>query len=91
MAIKKAGITKLNGSNYRTWAAITRAIIEAKDTWDTIELLGPEAETPIEDIDDRIADRKAADIKVNCIIDTKTRTVIIGYCGPEALSRILYL
>ena len=35
--IKKVGIAKLNGSNYRTWAAITRTVIKAKDTWDTIE------------------------------------------------------
>jgi hypothetical protein len=30
--IKKAGITKLNGLNYRTWAVIIKAVIEAKDT-----------------------------------------------------------
>ena len=35
--IKKVGITKLNGSNYRTWIAITRTIIEVKEAWDVIE------------------------------------------------------
>jgi hypothetical protein len=31
LIIKKIGIIKLNSSNYRTWVAITRAVIEAKD------------------------------------------------------------
>ncbi len=35
--IKKVRIAKLNGSNYRTWAAITRAIIKVKDAWDAIK------------------------------------------------------
>jgi hypothetical protein len=31
------------------------------------------------------------DIKVNYIIDTKAKTIIIRYYKPEALSKILYL
>jgi hypothetical protein len=97
--IRKAGIAKLNGSNYRTWAAITRAVIEAKDAWDAIEPPAPEAKTSvIKGIDDGTAEGKKAaessgaiDTKVDRVMDAKARTVIIGYCGPEALSRILYL
>ena len=29
--------------------------------------------------------------KTDCVMDVKARTVIIGYCGQEALSKILYL
>jgi hypothetical protein len=90
-AIKKVAIAKLNGSNYRTWAAIIRAVIEAKDTWDAIEQPGLEAETSTKSTDDRIVKGKAAESKVSRVMDAKARTVIIGYCGPEALSRILHL
>ena len=95
--IRKVGIAKLNSSNYRTWAALTRAVIEAKDAWDAIELPAPEAETSVKGTGDRIVEGKAAessratDTKANRIMDAKARTVIMGYCGPEALSRILYL
>jgi hypothetical protein len=37
--IKKVGIVKLNGLNYRTWVTITRVVIEIKDAWDAIEQL----------------------------------------------------
>jgi hypothetical protein len=97
--IRKAGIAKLNGSNYRTWAAITRAVIEAKDAWDAIEPPAPEAKTSvIKGTDDGTAEGKkaaessgATDTKVDRVMDAKARTVIMGYCGPEALSRILHL
>ena len=95
--IKKIGIAKLNGSNYRTWAAITRAVIEAKDAWDAIELPGPEAETSVKSTGDgtvkgKVVESKGVtDTKVNRVMDAKARTVIMGYCGPEALSRILHL
>ena len=97
--IRKAEIAKLNGSNYRTWAAITRAVIKAKDAWDAIEPPALEAKTPvIKGIDDGTVEGKeaaessrATDTKVDRVIDAKARTVIMGYCGPEALSRILYL
>jgi hypothetical protein len=97
--IRKAGIAKLNGSNYRTWAVITRAVIKAKDAWDAIEPPALEAKTSIiKGIDDRTAEGKkaaessgATDTKVDRVMDAKARTVIMGYCGPEALSRILYL
>jgi hypothetical protein len=97
--IRKAGIAKLNGSNYRTWAAITRAVIEAKDAWDAIEPPALEAKTSvIKGTDDGIAEGKkaaessgATDTKVDRVMDAKARTVIMGYCGPEALSRILHL
>ncbi|KAG4435079.1 hypothetical protein IFR05_009438 [Cadophora sp. M221] len=97
LAIKKARIAKLNGSNYRTWAAIARAVIEAKDAWDAIELPGLKAETLVGSTDNGTAERKAAessratDMKVNRVIDAKARIVIMRYCGPEALSRILHL
>ncbi len=53
-AIKKAGITKLNGLNYRTWAAIIKAIIKAKDAWEAIKgPPAPEAKTPIKDTDNK--------------------------------------
>jgi hypothetical protein len=29
--------------------------------------------------------------KTNCVMDVKTRTVIMGYCEQEALSKILHL
>ena len=35
--IKKVGIVKLNGLNYRTWVIITRTVIGVKDIWDIIE------------------------------------------------------
>ena len=95
--IKRAGIAKLNSTNYRTWAAITRAVIEAKDAWDTIELPDPEAETSVKDTGDRTEKGKATESSktkepvVDRVKDAKARTVILGYCRPEALSRILYL
>ena len=96
-AIKKAGIAKLNGSNYRTWAAITRAVIEAKDAWDAIEPLGLGAETPGIGTDDGIIKGKVAELskianmKANRVMDVKARIIIIRYYRQEALSRILYL
>jgi hypothetical protein len=72
-------------------------VIKVKDTWDAIELLGPEAKTSIKSTDDGIVKGKAVvlgramDMKVNRVINAKARTVIIGYYGPEALSKILYL
>jgi len=88
-AIKRAGIAKLNGTNYRTWAAIVQAVIEAKDAWEAIEPPGLEAETPVRDTDDGIATSKVP--LPDRVRDAKARTVIMGYCGPEALSRILHL
>jgi hypothetical protein len=93
--IRKAGIAKLNGSNYRTWAAITRAVIKAKDAWDAIEPPALEAKTSvIKGIDDRIAEGKKAaelsgaiDTKVDRVMDAKARTVIIGYYRPECRIR----
>ena len=93
-AIKKVGISKLNGSNYRTWAAIVKAVIEAKDAWEAIEPPMPEAKTPVEDTDDGTAGSGVTGPKVqptDRVRDAKARTVIMGYCGPEALSRILHL
>ena len=51
---------------------------------------------PIKSIDNRTVKGKAVvsraiDTKASYIMDTKTRTVIIGYYRPEALSKILYL
>ena len=72
-------------------------MIEAKDAWDAIELLGLEAETSVKSTGDGTAEGKAVessgatDTKVNRVMDAKARTVIIGYYGPEALSRILHL
>jgi hypothetical protein len=71
-------------------------VIEAKDAWDAIELPGSEAETPVKSTDDRTVEGKAAasravDTKASRVTDAKARTVIMGYCGPEALSKILYL
>jgi len=95
-AIRKAGITKLNGSsNYRTWAAIIQAVIEAKDAWEAIEPSAPEAETSVEATDvgtakpKGVTDRKLS--STERVRDAKARAVILGYCGPEALTRILYL
>ena len=95
-AIKKAGTAKMNGSNYRTWAAITRTVIEAKDAWEAIEPMpAPKAEAPVEDTDDvKASPGKATESKapaVDRVRDAKARTVIMGYCGQEALSRILHL
>jgi hypothetical protein len=95
--IKKVGIAKLNGSNYRTWAAITRAVIEAKDAWDAIELPGLEAKASVKSTGDGTAEGKAAessgaiDPKADRVKDVKARAIIMGYCGPEPLSRILHL
>jgi hypothetical protein len=74
-------------------------VIKAKDAWDAIEPLALEAKTSIiKGIDDGTAEGKkaaessgATDTKVDRVMDAKARTVIMGYCGPEALSRILYL
>ncbi len=95
-AIKKAGITKLNGLNYRTWAIIIKAVIEAKDAWEAIEgLLAPEAKTPVEDMDD--GTEKSGSVTeskiqpMDRVRDVKARMVIMGYCGAEALLRILHL
>ena len=92
--IKRVGIAKLNGSNYRTWAAIAKAVIEAKDAWEAIEPPRPEAETPVKSTDDGTASSEVTDHKTtpaDRVKDAKARTVIMGYCGPEALSRILHL
>lgn len=94
--IIKAGIAKLNGSNYRTWAAITRAVIEAKDAWETIEPMpAPKTEASVKDTDDvKVSPGEAIESKAPAIDrakDVKTRTVIMGYCDQEALSRILHL
>ena len=90
--IKKVGIAKLNGSNYRTWTAITRAVIEAKDAWDAIEQPAPEAKTSEKSTDDGTVEEKAVvTSKTDRIMDTKARTVIMGYCRQEALSKILHL
>ena len=94
-AIKRAGIAKLNGANYRTWAAIVKAVIEAKNAWEAVEPSALEAETPVKDTDDGtvksedVADRTTP--PEDRVRDAKARAVILGYCGPEALSRILYL
>ena len=74
-------------------------MIKAKDAWDAIEPPAPEAKTSIiKGIDDGIVEGKkaaelsgATDTKVDRVMDAKARTVIIRYCGLEALSRILYL
>ena len=66
-------------------------MIKAKDTWDSIVLVEPEAETSAGAASNRIVKGKAAKLKINRIIDAKARTVIIGYYRLEALSRILYL
>jgi hypothetical protein len=74
-------------------------VIKAKDAWDAIEPPAPEAKTSvIKGIDDGTAEGKKAaessgaiDTKVDRVMDAKARTVIMGYCGPEALSRILHL
>ena len=97
LAIKKARITKLNSLNYKIQATITKAVIKAKDMQDTIKLSDLEAEMSVKSMDNGIIEGKVAesggatDTKINCVMDAKARTVIIGYCGPEALSRILYL
>jgi len=52
---------------------------------------------PVRNTDNGIVEGKVAksgratDTKINRIMNAKARTVIIGYCGPEALSRILHL
>ncbi len=95
--IKRVRIAKLNSSNYRTWAIITRAIIKVKDTWNAIKQPDLEAKTPVKSIDNGIVEGKvvvsgkAIDIKANCIMDIKARIVIIGYYRLEALSKILHL
>jgi hypothetical protein len=97
LTIKKVGIAKLNSSNYRTWAVITRAVIEVKDTWDAIELPGLEAKASVKSTGDRTVEGKAAessgaiDLKADRVKDTKARAIIMGYCRLEPLSRILYL
>ena len=95
-AIRKAGITKLNGSsNYRTQAAIIQAVIEAKDAWEAIVPSAPEAETSVEATDvgtakpKGVTDRKLS--STERVRDTKVRVVILGYYGLEVLTRILYL
>ena len=90
--IKKVGITKLNGSNYRTWVAITRIVIKVKDTWDIIEQPVPEAKMSKKSTDNRIVKEKAViTSKTDRIMDTKTRTVIIEYYRQEILFKIFYL
>ncbi len=97
LTIKRVRITKLNSSNYRIQAVITRAIIKAKDTYNAIKQLDLEAKTPIKSIDKRIVEGKAIalgkaiNIKANCIIDIKARTIIIAYYRLEALSKVLCL
>ena len=90
--IKKVGIAKLNGLNYRIWIVITRIVIEVKDTWDTIKQSIPETEMPVKSTDNRIVKDKVIVIsKTNCIMDVKARIVIIGYYRQEILSKIFYL
>ena len=97
LTIKQTGITKLNSTNYRTQAVITRAVIKTKNIQNTIELLDPEAEIFVKGIGNGIEKGKAMESSkttksvVDCVKDIKARTVILGYCRPEALSRILYL
>jgi hypothetical protein len=92
LAIKKARIAKLNGLNYRTWAIITRAIIEVKDAWNAIKLLGPEAKTSVKSTGDGIVKGKAARLsKANRVTDVKARIVIIGYYRLKALFKVLHL
>ena len=94
-SIKRIGIAKLNGTNYRTWAAIVQAVIEAKDVWEAVEPPVPEAKTPVKSTDDgtaRSQDSLTSTVSpVDRVKDAKARTVILGYCGLEALSRILHL
>jgi hypothetical protein len=67
-------------------------MIEVKDTWDAIKQLVPEVKTFVKSTDDGTIEDKAAVLsKANRIIDTKVRTVIIGYYKQEALSKILHL
>jgi len=64
-------------------------MIKAKDTWSTIEQLGPEAKTSV--TGDGIASGKVVESNADRVTDAKARTIIMGYCGQEALSRILHL
>ncbi len=71
-------------------------MIEAKDAWEAIEgPPAPEAKTPVEDTDD--GTKKSSSVTeskiqpTDRVRDAKARTVIMGYCGAEALSRILHL
>jgi hypothetical protein len=72
-------------------------VIKAKDTWDAIELPGLEAKASVKSTGDRTVEGKAGELsgainpKADRVKDIKARTIIIGYCRPEALSRILYL
>jgi hypothetical protein len=65
-------------------------VIEAKDAWDAIELPDLRAETS-KDTDDRTGKGKEPELAISRVKDAKARTVILGYCRPEALSRILHL
>ena len=90
--IKKIGIIKLNGSNYRIWIMIIRVMIEVKDMWDTIKQPVPETEMSVKSIDNGIVKDKVIVIsKTDCIMDIKTRIVIIEYYKQEVLFKIFYL
>ncbi len=71
-------------------------MIEAKDVWDAIKPPSLRVETPVL-TDDGIVGGQATktkttvEAKLDRVIDAKARTVIIGYYGQEALSRILHL
>jgi len=66
-------------------------VIKAKDMWNTVEQPDLEAEAFAGAADNGTAKGKAVESKINRVIDANARTVIIGYCGLEALWRILYL
>jgi hypothetical protein len=57
-AIKRVGFKKLDGTNYRMWAAMAKAVIEAKDAWEAIETSVPMATASVRE--DRTGDGTAA-------------------------------
>ena len=78
--IKKVGIAKLNGSNYWTWVAIIKAVMEVKDMWDAIKQLVLEAKTSKKSIDNgTVEDKVAVTSKTDRVMDIKTRIIIIKY------------
>lgn len=86
-------MARLSGPNYRTWSVMTKSVIQGKDAWTTIEsyLEGVQLKTkgPSNEKTEGATVRKLTHTEQ--VTDAKARTVIMGYCGPDALSRILHL
>jgi hypothetical protein len=77
--LEKPRISKLTGSNYRSWSIQVMTLLEGQDLWDIVEgRLGK----PIE------GEEPPKDPKIRAR-DTKARSMIMSLYSQEALEHIL--